>query len=59
MSDECCGNCAHWKLWPPDDDLDGAMLCLAPLPSWITGASGNQATEHTDGTNCDAWEAKR
>lgn len=58
MSDECCGTCAHWKLWPPLDTRKRIKLCLAPLPSWVY-ASGAQQTRSTDGTNCDAWEAKQ
>ena len=55
MSDEQrCGTCRHWRLL----DRFPGPLCLCPLPEWAW-ASGDQNTTATDGTNCDAWEAKR
>lgn len=58
MSGENCGNCLHWKLWPRDN-TQGFRLCFGPLPEWVTGVSGFQATASTDGKNCHTWQAKR
>lgn len=58
MSDNNCGNCLHWQLWPRDNTQRQIRLCLAPLPEWAY-AGGDQSTTATDGKQCDAWEAKR
>lgn len=60
MSEACCGNCRHWKLWPPPPrSMNSIRLCLAPLPEWVVAAGGDQAMTPTQGTHCEAWEAKQ
>lgn len=61
MTDQRCGTCRHWKLWPrwdPVTNMDQRVrLCVGPAPSWITGMHGNQETLPHHGQDCDLWEA--
>lgn len=61
-ADKRCGTCRHYR---PDTVSPGDGYCHAPmpdiLPQWARAALGDATicVDVSDGTDCEAWEAKQ